>query len=67
MTKNLIEIEILSEDGDDSHPATLTLRLDGSKPDCPITFYSDGKAVFSLGNDEISEFVAALESLDANG
>ena len=57
------QIEVYSEDGLAEVNNGLTLELDGSTPDCPITFYLNEEAVFSLGNHEVSEFIEALNSL----
>lgn len=57
---------IFSEDGDRNYPATLLCTMDGSQQDCPVTFWQDDKAVFSMGNDEIPAFIKALSLLDCS-
>jgi hypothetical protein len=64
MTTITEKITIHSEFGERSHPSQITLSMDGTQPDCPVTFWADGKAVFSLGNDEIQEFCEQLQKLD---
>ena len=59
-----MKIMLHSEHGDRDHPGLIEMTMDGSKPDCPITLWRDGKAIFSMGCDEIHEFTAALESLN---
>jgi hypothetical protein len=60
------KITISSEDGDRNYPCTLELRMDGTQMDCPITFYQDGKPVFSLAAAEIPAFCDALRTLDCS-
>lgn len=66
MTRTIEKLTVISEFGDRQHPSDLGISMDGSQPDCPITFWQDGKAVFSMGADEIGEFKAALDRLDPN-
>jgi hypothetical protein len=66
MTTITYKVTIYSEDGDENHPASLELTLDGTQRDCPVTFWKDGKAVFSMGNDEIPAFIKALSLLDCS-
>jgi hypothetical protein len=61
------KVTLQSELGDAKHPATLELRMDETKPDCPVTFWQNDKAVFSMGNDEIHDFIKALSYLDCSG
>ena len=64
MTSQISEFDINSEDGDPAAPSRLIIVLNGNLPSCPITFLdSEGKAFFSMGNDELSDFLAALEQL----
>jgi hypothetical protein len=58
------KITIYSEDGEKSHPSEITLIMDGKQPDCPVTFWADGKPVFSMGCHEIEEFCEQLKTLD---
>ncbi len=60
------KLTLYSEDGDGNHPASLMLSMDGSQRDCPVTFWQDGKAVFSMGNDEIPAFIKALSLLNCS-
>lgn len=64
MTTILEKITIYSENGDRDYPATLEISMNGKKPDCPVTFWWDGKPVFSLGADEIHQFCEELEKMD---
>jgi len=66
MTTITTEIIIYSEDGDSKHPASITLKMDDSKPDCPVTFLADDKPVFSLGYQEISKFCETLTSMQSD-
>jgi len=66
MTTITEKITVCSEDGDACYPSVLDLRMDGSKPDCPVTFWANGKAVFSMSSDEIPAFCKALSSLDCS-
>jgi hypothetical protein len=66
MTTITEKITIHSEDGEKSHPSEITLTMDGSQPDCPVTFWADGKPVFSLGSHEIAEFCEQLQTLDCS-
>jgi hypothetical protein len=66
MTTITTEIIIYSEDGDGKYPASIILRMDDSKPDCPVTFWADGKPVFSLGYQEISKFCKILTSMQSD-
>ena len=64
MKTQLFEISVFSELGDPSKPSIMEISMDGSKPDCPITFCHGGKPFFSMGAEEIGDFVDALQSLD---
>lgn len=60
----LIEtIRFISENGDNQYPDELTAKIDGTKPECPITLYSGGIPIFSLGEDEMDDFCEQLKSL----
>jgi hypothetical protein len=60
----LIEkIRVISEHGDRQYPNELTAKMDGTKPACPITLYSGGIPIFSLGEDEVDDFCKQLKSL----
>lgn len=63
MTTIITRLDIHSETGDRECGNAITLEMDGSQPDCPIKFIVDGKAMFSLGADEVDAFVKALNSL----
>ena len=63
MTTLTTRLDIHAENGDRKTNNTITLELDGSQPDCPISFIIDGKPVFSLGADEVDEFTTHLQSL----
>lgn len=56
-------MDLYSENGKRDQGHAITLEMDGSEPDCPISFVFDGKPVFSLGADEVDEFTKAIESL----
>ena len=57
------EAKFHSTEGDPKHSGDLTVRLDGSKPECPITFYDrKDRPVFSMGNDEVPEFCELLKT-----
>ena len=64
MTGTITQTEINSEDGDSKYPSTIILKLDGSKRECPVTFWVDDKPVFSLAADEIPAFCRALSAMD---
>lgn len=64
MTTITEKILIYSEDGDPAHPSEIAVTMDGTKPDCPITFWRDGKAFFSLGAGEVAEFCEQIQKLD---
>ena len=64
MTGIITQTEINSEDGDSKYPSTIILKLDGSKRECPVTFWVDDKPVFSLAADEIQAFCRALSAMD---
>jgi hypothetical protein len=66
MTTITHQIKIYSEEGDRDHPSELEVRMDGSKPECPLTFWVDGKAVFSMGSCEVHEFCKELSRLDCS-
>jgi hypothetical protein len=59
-------ISVMSEYSTDAAPTELEIRLNGSEPDCPVIFYSDGIPVFAMQNDEIEEFIDALKKLQIN-
>lgn len=63
MTISTKKISIISEFGDEQYPSELTFKMDSTKPDCPITFYIEGCAVFSLGSEEIVEFCDTISKL----
>lgn len=63
MTTNTEQIRIYSENGDSQYPNELVAEMDGTKPDCPITFYSRGIPIFSLGSDEVAEFCEEISKL----
>lgn len=65
MTTILEKITVYSEDGDRAYPNSLGIQMDGSQPNCPVTFYDgDGKPVFSMAADEISGFIKELVKMD---
>ncbi len=57
------QISIYSENGDGQYPNNIVAKLNGKHSDCPITFYSGGMPLFSLGSDEISEFCEEISKL----
>jgi hypothetical protein len=57
------QIRVMSENGDSKYPCQLTAKMDGTKPGCPITLYSGGIPMFSLGEDEVDDFCNQLKSL----
>jgi hypothetical protein len=63
MNTNIQQIRIFSEDGNREYPYELVIDMDGTKPTCPITFYSAGIPVFSLGSDEVDQFCEELQKL----
>jgi hypothetical protein len=63
MKTNTNQIRILSENGDNQYPNEIVAEIDGTKRNCPITFYSDGIAIFSLGSGELEEFCGELSKL----
>ena len=63
MTTLTTRLDIHSETGDRKTNNAITLEMDGSQPDCPISFIVDGKPVFSLGADEAEEFSTRLLDL----
>jgi hypothetical protein len=63
MTKIHDKITVYSEDGDTDYPAQIQITLDGTKPDCPVTFWAEEKAFFSMGNDEIERFCEMLKEM----
>lgn len=67
MTTITEQITICSEEGDGKYPSTLEIRMDGSQPDCPVTFWVDEKPVFSLASHEIPAFCKALSAMDYSG
>ena len=64
MNAIITKTEINSEDGDSQYPSSITLKMDGSKRECPVTFWVDDKPVFSLAADEIPAFCRALSAMD---
>jgi hypothetical protein len=64
MTTITEKIRIYSEDGDKEHPSEIIVTMNGSKPDCPITFWHDDKPIFSLGGCELDEFIEEIRKLD---
>ena len=66
MTSIISQTEIQSEDGDSKYPSLITLKMDGSQMSCPVTFWAEGKPVFSLASEEIPAFCRALSAMDAN-
>jgi len=63
MNINIEQIRIFSEEGNSDYPNELTIEMDSTKPTCPITFYSAGLPIFSLGEDEVEEFCESLQKL----
>ena len=64
MTKIPTEVEVYSDDGQPDAPNYLKLKMNGSKPDCPITLYNHkNKAVFSLACHEVDDFCEALQEI----
>ena len=66
MTTITEKITVCSEDGDREYPSTMEIRMDGSKPECPVTFWMDKTPVFSMAADEIPAFCKALSALDCS-
>ena len=63
MTTITEKIRIYSENGDSQYPNELMAKMDGTKPDCPITFYREAIPIFSLGSDEVAEFCEQISKL----
>ena len=63
MNTMIEQIRIFSESGDRQYPNELVAEIDGTKPDCPITFYCGGHPVFSLGCHEVAEFCEEITKL----
>lgn len=57
------QIRVMSEHGDRQYPCELTAKMDGTKPECPVTLYSGGIPIFSLGENEVDDFCEQLKSL----
>ena len=66
MTTITERITVCSEDGDPEYPSTMEIRMDGSKPECPVTFWMDETPVFSMASDEMPAFCKALSALDCS-
>ena len=64
MTTLVEEIKVCSEYGDLSYNNSVTIKLDGSQPECPITLFDGETALFSFGNEELDEFIKALKSFE---
>jgi len=64
MTINFQKIQIYSEEGDNCFPNALTIELDGSQINRPVTFWNGKTPVFSLGSEEIPAFCKALGQID---
>jgi len=64
MTSITTNITIYSYDGDSKYPASITLKMDETKPECPITFWANDEPVFSFGAEEIPAFCKILNSMD---
>ena len=65
MTINYQKIEVFSEEGDNCFPNSLTIELDASQINCPVTFWSGKTPVFSLGIEEIFSFCKALGQIES--
>lgn len=63
MERTIIGVTVYAEDGKEGVNNQLQIRMDGSDPDCPVTFYADGKAVFSMAEAEIDAFCENLKLL----
>lgn len=63
MNTNIEQIRVYSEYGNPKHPLELVAEMDGTNSNCPITFYSEGNPVFSLGSDEVAEFCKEISKL----
>jgi hypothetical protein len=61
MNTNIQQIQIFSENRE--YPNELIIDIDGTKPTCPITFYSAGIPVFSLASYEVDQFCEELQKL----
>lgn len=66
MTTATEKITVYSDDGDRDHPASIEIIMDTTQQACPITFWQDEKAVFSMGNDELPTFIKALTLFDCS-
>ena len=66
MTTITETITICSEDGDRDYPSSIQIKLDGTQPNCPVTFWKDEVAVFSMAADEIPAFCSALSAMDCS-
>ncbi len=64
MNKTTDKITIYSEDGDPEYSAQMEISLDGTKPDCPVTFWMGGNAFFSMGNHEVARFCELLKEME---
>ena len=64
MTINFQKIQIYSEEGDNCFPNALTIELDSSQINRPVTFWHGKTPVFSLGSEEIPAFLQALGKIE---
>lgn len=63
MERQILETDLISEDGEPKVNNSIRIRMNPRSPDCPVTFVVDGKSVFSMGNEEVSDFIEALGAL----
>jgi len=63
MEKIINAIELHSDASNTEVPTRITIELDGTTPECPVTFRdaASGQAFFIMTNDEIPDFITALE------
>lgn len=65
MTTIIKKITVYSEDGDMAYPNSLEIQMDGTQPNCRVTFCDgDGKPVFSMAAEEIRAFITQLAKMD---
>lgn len=54
------KVTVNTEEGQGRTPCEMIIALDPADVCCPITFYVNNKPVFSMGNDEIEDFIETL-------
>lgn len=64
MLETITELELASELESEASQNSLTLKLDGHRPECPLQFWQNGQLIWEIANDEIPTLLEAIRKFE---